>query len=67
MLTKPQQKVLDTLKSYHKKNGFMPSIREIGDEMGGISTNAVHNFLIILERKKFIKRLGNKARAITIL
>ena len=48
------------------KEGYPPTIREIGGEFG-FSEKAAHDHLNALEKKKYIKREDGKPRAISIL
>lgn len=62
-VTARQQAVLDYLHNYFKSNGFWPSIREILENFGFKSTNAVQRHLHALERKGCISRAKGQARA----
>ena len=62
-----QKECLVFIQKWIKQNGYCPSIRQICDAMGGISTNAVSNHLIALEKKGYIERPAGTARAIRIL
>ena len=66
-LTKRQTAVYGFLKSEIKKNGYPPSIREIGLAVGLTSTSSVHNHLKTLEEKGYIRRSKMKNRSIEIL
>jgi repressor LexA len=48
------------------KNGYPPTIREIGSQFG-FSEKAAHDHLNALEKKKYIERAEGKPRAISIL
>lgn len=48
------------------KEGYPPTIREIGSEFG-FSEKAAHDHLNALEKKKYIEREDGKPRAISIL
>ena len=48
------------------KDGYPPTIREIGDRFG-FSEKAAHDHLNALEKKKYIERAEGKPRAISIL
>ena len=66
-LTRSQQEVLAFLKRFIKKNGYPPSVREIGAAVGFTSSSTVHAHLQSLERMGFIKRDAKHARAFVIL
>ena len=54
-LSKSQQKILDYLKSCSRE-GRVPSVREICDNVGLSSTSTVHHHLNSLEEKGLIVR-----------
>jgi repressor LexA len=62
-----QQAVLRFIGDYQRRYECAPTIREIGEELGLGSTNTVDYHLKALERKGFIRRRGNLARAIEII
>ena len=63
-LTRRQQQVLDFITRRIEEQGYPPTIREIGEEMGIRSTNGVNDHLKALERKGFLMREGLKSRAL---
>ena len=65
-LTPKQQKVLDFIKERINQS-VPPTIREIAKEMGFSSTGTVRDYLKALEKKGYLKRGGNMARAIELL
>lgn len=66
-LTKKQNEVLDFLKRSIAKNGYPPTVREIGAALGLKSPATTHAHLSTLETKGYIKKLGSKNRAIELL
>lgn len=66
-LTKKQNDVLDYLKKSIAKNGFPPTVREIGAALGVSSPATTHAHLNTLENKGYIKKVGSKNRAIELL
>ena len=66
-LSERQKVTLTVIKNFHALKGFPPSVRDISDQMGGISPNAVQQHLNALARKGAIKREPRVARSITIL
>ncbi len=66
-LTKKQNDVLDFLKRSIAKNGYPPTVREIGAALGLKSPATTHAHLNTLETKGYIKKLGSKNRAIELL
>lgn len=65
-LTKRQQQILDFIRSFTEKNGYPPSVREIGKELGLSSSATVHAHLAALETKGFIHKSGSKSRSLTL-
>lgn len=63
-LTERQQEVLDFIQAKIERNGYPPTIREIGAELGIRSTNGVNDHLKALERKGYINRDGAKSRTL---
>ena len=66
-LTKRQNEILDYIKSYIVKNGYPPTVREIGSSLGVSSPATIHAHLENLERKGVIRRKETKNRAIEFL
>lgn len=66
-LTKKQAKVLQFLKDYREANSYMPTSREISEAFGFASQTAAMGYLNVLEKKGYIRRKPNAARAITII
>jgi len=65
-LTRNQRKVLDFLKSYIKKKGFPPTLREIASHFGLRGPRAPQKTLAILERKGYLRKVPGGSRAIEI-
>lgn len=63
-LTVRHQRVLNFIKEYLEKNGYPPSIREIGEATGISSTSVVTYYLKQLEELGLIRRGQNVSRAI---
>jgi len=63
-LTERQQEVLDFISTKIERDGYPPTIREIGAELGIRSTNGVNDHLKALERKGYINRDGAKSRTL---
>ena len=55
------------IESYVSNNGFPPSIREIGEEVGLQSVSTVHAHLKILEQEGKLRRVQGQVRAIELL
>ncbi len=65
-LTPTQNRVLETLAAFLQENGYPPSTRELGDILG-VKAPSVHEQLVRLEEKGYIRRDRQKARSIEIL
>ena len=63
-LTSRQKEILDFISQRIREQGYPPTIREIGEQMGIRSTNGVNDHLKALERKGYLKREGLKSRAL---
>lgn len=64
MLTSRQQELLAFLRGYQRRQGLMPSTRDIQHHFGFASQTAAMSHLRALERKGVIRRLPGKARAV---
>lgn len=62
-----QQAVLDFIREYQERYECAPTVREIAEKLGLVSTNTVDYHLKALEKKGRIRRRGNLARAIEII
>jgi len=67
MLTKKQYKLYSFLKTYAKKNKFMPTFDDMRTYMGIKSKSGIFNLLSYMEWKGYIKRHPAHARAIQII
>lgn len=67
-LTQRQAEILHFIRAEIRRQGYAPSLREIGARFGINSTNGVTDHLVALERKGAIKLAGKlKSRGITVL
>ena len=66
-LTGKQQVILDILKKLIAKNGYPPTVREIGKAANLSSPATIHFHLKQLEEKGYIKKDDNKNRTLEIL
>ena len=62
-----QKNILNFIKVYIKANGYPPAIREICTELNINSTSTVHNHILKLEEKGYIRRDPQKNRALEII
>lgn len=66
-LTKRQTEILEFIKKEIRQKGYPPSVREIGDAVGLMSSSTVHGHLQTIEDKGYIRRDPTKPRAIEVL
>ena len=67
MLTGRQQEIWDFLVEYVDRQGYPPTVREIGEHVGLASPSTVHAHLANLERAGYLKRDPTKPRALELL
>jgi repressor LexA len=65
-LPERQRKVLECIETYIRDNGFPPTVREIGEEIGVKSTSLVSYYLKRLEERGLITRERSMSRAIQL-
>jgi SOS-response transcriptional repressor LexA len=66
-LTERQESIVGFLASYTADRGYTPSMREVANFLGGVSTNAVEGHYKALETKGYIARTPRIARSLQIL
>ena len=66
-LTKRQQEIFDFIKRYSAKQGYPPTVRDIGKAVGLTSSSTVHAHLANLEKLGLLRRDPSKPRAIELL
>jgi repressor LexA len=66
-LSQRQNAILEFIKQEIRVKGYPPSVREIGDAVGLMSSSTVHGHLQTLEDKGYIRRDPIKPRAIEVL
>ena len=66
-LTKRQREILDYLNDFIARNGYAPSLEEIGRRFGLSSLATVHKHLTNLQEKGFIKRAWNRSRSVELV
>lgn len=62
-----EQKVLDFITDQIKKNGYPPTVRDIGAALGIKSTSTVQKSMNILEEEGFIRKQAGKRRAFEVV
>ena len=66
-LNKREKSILKYIAKQIEKNGYPPSVREIGKAVGLSSTATVHGYLSRLEEKGYVKKENQKGRTLKLL
>lgn len=66
-LTRRQRQVLDVIRDFIDRNGYSPSLEEIGAELKLSSVATVHKHVSHLVQKGFVKRAWNQNRSIELV
>ncbi|MFB9430838.1 transcriptional repressor LexA [Streptoalloteichus tenebrarius] len=66
-LTARQRRVLEVIRDHLDRNGYPPSVREIGEAVGLTSTSSVAHQLRALERKGYLRRDPRRPRTVGVL
>lgn len=66
-LTKREKSIIKFIEKQISKNGYPPSVREIGAAVGLKSTATVHGYLAKLQEKGYIKKEEQKGRTLKLL
>ena len=66
-LTKRQKEIFEFIRKYAAKQGYPPTVREIGKAVGLHSSSTVHAHLANLEKIGLLRRDPTKPRAIELL
>ena len=67
ILNKRERDILNYIEKQLAKNGYPPSVREIGKAVGLKSTATVHGYLAKLEQKGYLKKESQKGRTLKLL
>lgn len=67
ILNKRERDILNYIEKQSLKNGYPPSVREIGKAVGLKSTATVHGYLAKLEQKGYLKKESQKGRTLKLL
>jgi repressor LexA len=65
-LTRRQEEILDFIVGGVREEGFPPTLKEIAERFGLASPNAARDHVLALERKGFLRRTGEKSRALKL-
>jgi repressor LexA len=66
-LTKRQRQILDFITDFTEKNGYAPSLREIGEFFNLSSPATIHVHIDNLKKKGFLRNSFNEARSIELI
>lgn len=66
-LTSQQNRVLRFVQEYSRRQGYPPTLREIGEAVGLANVNAVRGHVAALEKKGYITKAPDKARSIQVV
>jgi len=66
-LTRRQHEVLEVIRTFIGKNGYSPSLEEIGTELGLSSVATVHKHVSHLVQKGYVRRSWNQNRSIEVV
>ena len=66
-LTRRQKEILDYVAAHIAREGYAPTIEEIGHNFGLRSLATVHKHLANLQEKGLIKRAWNRSRALELV
>ncbi len=66
-LTRRQRQVLDVVRELIERNGYSPSLEEIGEQLGLSSVATVHKHVSHLVQKGFVRRAWNQNRSIELV
>ncbi len=66
-LTRRQREVLDVIRDFISRNGYSPSLEEIGTSLGLSSVATVHKHVSHLVEKGFVRRVWNQNRSIELV
>ncbi len=64
-LTKRQTQILEFIKTFYRKYGLPPTVREIADRYR-MKSSSMFDHLYALQKKGFLKRTSNKSRSIQL-
>jgi repressor LexA len=66
-LSRMEQRILDYIVDYLRRNTYQPSIRDIGKRFGIRSTKTVSEYLQTLADKGYVEREASRSRAVRVL
>lgn len=66
-LTRRQSEVLNIIRDFIQRNGYSPSLEEIGGALGLSSVATVHKHVSHLVEKGFVRRVWNQNRSVELV
>src|SRR5512135_634306 len=66
-LTRRQREVVDVIRDFISRNGYSPSLEEIGKALGLSSVATVHKHVTHLVQKGLVRRVWNQNRSIELV
>jgi repressor LexA len=66
-LTKRQKEIFDFIRAYIERDGYAPSLEEIGSEFGLSSVATVHKHVQNLVEKGLLRKAWNRSRSIELV
>ena len=66
-LYRRERQLLDFITQFIQRNGYAPTLKEIGEAMGMGSPATVHEHVEKLRQKGFIKKLDGTARGLEVV
>lgn len=65
-LTGKRRQILEFIADHIQRNGYPPSVREIGEAVGLSSSSTVHTHLQLLQREGYLRRDPTKPRTLSV-
>ncbi|OGK31350.1 repressor LexA [Candidatus Roizmanbacteria bacterium RIFCSPHIGHO2_12_FULL_33_9] len=65
-ITPKQKSVFDFIVSFKSKNGYSPSLKEIGHELN-LAISTIHQHIAALKNKGYLKKEDNQPRGVSLL
>lgn len=65
-LSDRQRRIVDFIAAFLASRGYPPTVREIGEATGLLSTSSVHYQLRTLQRLGIVIRESNRSRTVTL-
>ena len=66
-LTRRQRQVYDTIRAFISREGYSPSLEEVGDALGLSSVATVHRHVARLIEKRLLRKDPNRSRSLEVV